>query len=187
VDVGDLGPLVAGSDLRPVVDDALGDVGDDVAADGGGSGGAGGGEAGQEAFGGDVAGDQAPGGGSQGPPATGEEEDAEAADGTTQSTEAEPEAEPEAATTPSPTSAGGEQLADGTDGLPASRLTTCEPSVRASLPDAGALLLTGTATVDGAPALVYGFAAPSARPTVLVALVAVDGCRTVTIQTYARD
>ena len=62
----------------------------------------------------------------------------------------------------------------------------CEASVRGELPEAGALLLVGTASVEGDPAFVYGFAAPDERPTVLIALVRADGCGLVTFQSYAR-
>jgi hypothetical protein len=76
---------------------------------------------------------------------------------------------------------------EGDDGAQvAATATPCEGAVRQGLPEAGALLLVGTATVDGAPAAVYGFAAPTSRPTVLLALVVEEGCRTVTYQSYAR-
>lgn len=62
----------------------------------------------------------------------------------------------------------------------------CEGAVRAALPEAGPLLLTGSATVEGAPALVYGFSGPGERATVLAALVRRDGCELLTFQSYAR-
>lgn len=150
VDVGDLGVLAAGADLRPVVDRALGQV-EELDGTGPSADAAGGGQEAGEQEGGEAAGD-------------------DAARATTTSPA---QASGGAADTTAPT--------PGTDGA-----AVCEAAVRAQLPDAGALLLTGTATVDEAPAVVHGFAAPRERPTVLVALVAVDGCRIVTFQSYGR-
>lgn len=63
----------------------------------------------------------------------------------------------------------------------------CEAVVRDELPEAGALLLTGTATIEGAAGIVYGFAAPTERPGVLVTLVRTEGCQVITFQSYARS
>ncbi len=98
-------------------------------------------------------------------------------------------AEADVATTMSPSdgSSGEAEPAPTPADEDARRLSgTCERAVRAALPDAGALLLVGTATVEEVPTLVYGFAAPTERPTVLAALVRSDGCELVTFQSYAR-
>ena len=123
VDVGELGALEAGADLRSVVDGALGPVADE---------------------GGRAAG---------------------------------------AATT---TAQDGGRIEAGEAGGSTEQAGACEASVRGELPEAGALLLVGTASVEGDPAFVYGFAAPDERPTVLIALVRADGCGLVTFQSYAR-
>lgn len=166
VDVGDLGPLTADRDLRPVVEDAL------DAVDGGGEDGS--------AFAGD-----APAAGVAGE-AESEQEASDAAGGD----DGDPVEDDRAgatATTAADGDGGTPQLAGRPAEVRAAQVAACEPTVRSTLADAGALLLTGTATVDGSPALVYGFAAPSDSATVLVALVAVDGCRTITVQAQERD
>lgn len=144
VDVGDLGPLSAGADLRPVVDRALGAVGDEAAGPAAGTGT----DAAEEGAGGQGGGD------------AGDDE-------------------------PSPQAAGGGAPEPTAAGPPPGGTAVCEAATRDQLPEAGALILTGTATVEGGPAVVHGFRAPTERPTVLVALVAVEGCRIVTFQSYA--
>jgi hypothetical protein len=155
VDVGDVGALERGADLRPVIDAALGPAGEEEAVD----------EARPEGGQGEASADAEDDVGSG--PADGSEEGSVAT--TTAGTPA-PIAEAPV------TAEEGSQPGEG----------DCEAAVRAALPEAGPLLLVGSATVDGGAALVYGFAGSGDRETVLAALVRRDGCELVTFQSYAR-
>lgn len=166
VDVGDLGPVERGADLRPVVDAALGppeeagpapDVRSEQEAD-----------AGEAAEGGGEAGGGAEG--AEEPEGTGEPE---SADRTTTPPDVGRSTE---SGRPPPAGAGASMEAGA----------ACERSVRGALPEAGALLLVGTATVEGEPALVYGFDAPGDRPAILIALVLREDCGLATFQSYVR-
>ena len=157
VDVGDLGALEREADLRPVIDAALGPVGEEDATD----------EAVRPESGPAQA--DASSGGSE------EAAEGGAADGSEEGSSATTTAVP-------PPSSEAPAAADGGP----RRGDECEEAVRAALPDAGGLVLLGSATVDGAAAIVYGFAGPGPRETVLAALVRRDGCELVTFQSYAR-
>jgi hypothetical protein len=62
----------------------------------------------------------------------------------------------------------------------------CVEPVRAELGELGPLVLAGTATVEERDGLVLGFQSVGTdRPTVLVVLVATDGCELLTFQSYA--
>lgn len=165
VDVGDLGDIEVGEDLRPVVDAALGAGPGEATAsdDDAGAGSDGGGES-EEGAAGDAAGSDEGG------------ESAEAAEPAPATSAPDRAAELEGA---APRGGPAE------DAFAAAR-ASCEPAVRAALPEAGALVLVGSGTVDGAPALVFGFAAPGGRPAVLTALVRAEGCELVTFQSYVQ-
>ena len=169
VDVGDLGAIAVGEDLRPVVDAALGPGPDEATTseeragatpDAGGDGDESEGAVPDE------------GTGSDGGGAPGEAEESAPEPSTAPGTLARPEGVAPRA--------GAEE-----DAFQEAR-ATCEPTVRAALPEAGALVLVGSATIDGAPALVFGFTGLSERPAVLTALVRREGCELVTFQSYVR-
>ena len=170
VDVGDLGPIDAGEDLRPVVDAALGA------------------EAGQEATSDDrgAPANETTEQGEEGSPASGSEgeveSDGEGGPGGAGESAPEPSTAPDAvagSARPAPRT-GAEEDAFG------EARAACEETVRAALPGAGTLVLVGSGTVDGAPALVLGFTGPSERPAVLTALVRRAGCELITFQSYVR-
>lgn len=149
-DVGDLGELDAGADLRSVVDQALGERAASPA------------------------------------PMTATSDD----EGSAVGGRAVPEAEDDTAVASGGgTGTGPERELQAAAGRPSREAAeACLEPVRAELGELGALVLAGTATVDGEPALVLGFDAVDAeRPTVIVVLVAAETCRLVTFQSYARD
>lgn len=142
-DVGDLGVLDPGTDLRSVVDGALAERSMAQTS---------GGEA--------VAGDDSVAGDAQAEGDLGAQDEAES-------------------------SVSG--LDAGTDQPSRLVAEACIEPVRAELGALGPLVLAGTASVDGEPALVLGFdAADAERPTTLVVLVVAETCRLVTFQSYAR-
>ncbi|MDQ3384701.1 MAG: hypothetical protein M3503_01610 [Actinomycetota bacterium] len=161
VDVGDLGAIDVGEDLRPVVDAALGARPEDEAT-----------------F------EEAEPGGGQGSEEGASDEGIESDDG------GAPGGAGDSAPEPSAAPGAGSEGATPRDGRDEDAFqeaqAACEPAVRAALPEAGALVLVGSGTVDGAPALVFGFTGPSERPAVLTALVRREGCELVTFQSYVR-
>jgi len=145
-DVGDLGDLDAGADLRDVVDQALSARTSAAPAQGGGS----------------------------------ASDDAQA-----ESAEPAPTAVAGGSETTSESDAStgfGGGGSGGTGGV----VEACIEPVRAELGELGALILAGTATIDGEAGLVLGFEAVGTdRPTTLVVLVTAEACRLVTFQSYA--
>lgn len=146
-DVGDLGALDPGADLRPVLEGALGTRSSTAPA--------------PEAAASDKEGAE---------PFTTESEDlTDVADGT------------------EPTQESDQDLQATSQRSSLAAAEACIEPVRAELGVLGPLVLAGTATVEDEPALLLGFEATDVeRPTVLVVTVAVQGCRLVTFQSYAR-
>ncbi len=149
-DVGDLGDLDPGADLRSVVDQALSARTSAAPAEGGG---------------------------------------AASDDAQVESAEPEPTAVGDGSETTSEGDAGDAGSgfsASGGASSSAEAAEACIDPVRAELGELGALILAGTATIDGEAGLVLGFEAVGTdRPTTLVVLVTAETCRLVTFQSYA--